>query len=50
MDIRYDADVDAAYIAVGRDARDGEATDQLADIRNPHGVGEIILDFDAEAT
>lgn len=48
MDIRYDADVDAAYIAIGREVRDGEATNQLPDIRNPQGVGEIILDFDAE--
>lgn len=46
MTIRYDPDVDAAYIPVGRDVRPGEASAQVAQIRNPRGEGEIILDFD----
>lgn len=48
MNIRYDAEVDAAYIAIGRPVRAGEATAQASDIQNPHGDGEIILDFDSE--
>ncbi|MFJ6532980.1 DUF2283 domain-containing protein [Microbacterium sp. NPDC091662] len=48
MSIRYDPEVDAAYITVGRDLGKGEAAAQVGDIRGPRGEGEIILDFDAE--
>ncbi|QNA91361.1 MULTISPECIES: DUF2283 domain-containing protein [unclassified Microbacterium] len=46
MTIRYDPEVDAAYIPIGRAVRAGEATAQVPEIRSPHGEGEIILDFD----
>lgn len=48
MSIRYDPEVDAAYITIGRDLLPGEAAAQVADIRDPRGEGEIILDFDSE--
>ncbi|GEC76047.1 MULTISPECIES: DUF2283 domain-containing protein [Microbacterium] len=48
MSIRYDPEVDAAYITIGRDLLPGEAAAQVADIRDPRGDGEIILDFDSE--
>ncbi|MCT1479382.1 DUF2283 domain-containing protein [Microbacterium sp. p3-SID336] len=48
MHVRYDPEVDAAYLTVGREVQAGEAVAQVSEIRNPHGVGEIILDFDAD--
>ncbi|WP_419775745.1 DUF2283 domain-containing protein [Microbacterium oxydans] len=48
MHIRYDPEVDAAYLTVGREVQAGESVAQVPEIRNPHGVGEIILDFDAD--
>ncbi|MFJ4225258.1 DUF2283 domain-containing protein [Microbacterium sp. NPDC089695] len=48
MNIRYDPEVDAAYLALGRDVEDGEAVAQIPEIYPPGGRGEIILDLDAE--
>ncbi|KJQ55609.1 hypothetical protein RS85_00472 [Microbacterium sp. SA39] len=48
MNIRYDPEVDAAYIAIGRAVAPGEAATQVHGIRSPRGEGEIILDFDAQ--
>lgn len=48
MTIRYDAEVDAAYISIGRLPLPGEATDQVPDIHGPRREGEIVLDFDSE--
>ncbi|PCE13952.1 hypothetical protein AUC47_04700 [Microbacterium sp. SZ1] len=47
MKIRYDSEVDAAYLALG-DIADGEAIVQIPEIHPPNGRGEIILDFDAQ--
>lgn len=46
MTIRYDAEADAAYISVGPEPAPGESADQVVEITNPQGRGEIILDFD----
>ncbi|WOF21470.1 DUF2283 domain-containing protein [Microbacterium betulae] len=48
MSVRYDPEADAAYIPIGREPRTGEAEQQIAEIRNPSGTGEIILDFDRD--
>lgn len=48
MDITHDAEVDAAYITLGRPIGPGEAARQIHSIRAPGGAGEIILDFDAD--
>ncbi len=47
MSIRYDPEADAAYISIGREPAAGEAVSQIAQLRNPLGRGEVILDFDA---
>ncbi|MCM3780495.1 DUF2283 domain-containing protein [Microbacterium hydrocarbonoxydans] len=47
MKIRYDSEVDAAYLALG-DIADGEAVVQIPELYPPGGRGEIILDFDAQ--
>lgn len=48
MHLRYDPEADAAYLPVGREPHAGESVAQVSEIRNPHGGGEIILDFDAD--
>lgn len=48
MKIRYDPEVDAAYLTIGPDIEDGEAVVQIPEIYPPDGRGEIILDLDAE--
>ncbi|MEV8264421.1 DUF2283 domain-containing protein [Microbacterium sp. NPDC077057] len=48
MHLRYDPEADAAYLPVGRELHAGESAAQVPEIRNPHGAGEIILDFDAD--
>jgi uncharacterized protein YuzE len=48
MNIRYDAEVDAAYVPIGRAVAPGEAAVQKSGIHPPQGDGEIILDFDAQ--
>ena len=47
MRIRFDPEVNAAYLPVGREPRAGESVAQIDQIYYPHGHGEIILDFDA---
>lgn len=47
MRITYDADADAAYIAVVDDVPAGAATQQVHSIATPGGRGEVVLDFDA---
>ncbi|NQX05424.1 DUF2283 domain-containing protein [Rathayibacter sp. VKM Ac-2856] len=47
MRIRYDPSANAAYLPVGREPEAGESVQQVHDIADPHGFGEIILDFDA---
>ncbi|MCM3615377.1 DUF2283 domain-containing protein [Microbacterium enclense] len=47
MRITYDADADAAYIAVVDDVPAGAATQQVHSISTPGGRGEVVLDFDA---
>ena len=47
MRIRYDPQANAAYLPVGREPEAGESVEQVCDIADPHGFGEIILDFDA---
>ena len=49
MRLRYDAEVDAAYLSlVDRDLRPGEAVRQSDIISVPGGDGSVILDVDAD--
>jgi uncharacterized protein YuzE len=48
MRITYDADADAAYIALVDAIADGAAAQQLHSIVTPGGLGEVTLDFDRE--
>ena len=49
MRLRYDADVDAAYLSlVDRDLRPGEAVRQSDIVSIPGGVSSVILDVDAD--
>jgi uncharacterized protein YuzE len=47
MKIRFDPEANAAYLPVGRELAPGESAQQVSGIRDPRGLGEIILDFDA---
>ncbi|MGO2748577.1 MAG: DUF2283 domain-containing protein [Pseudoclavibacter sp.] len=47
MPSSYDSEADAAYIAIGRKVRNGEAVQQVPGISDPRGLGEITLDFDS---
>lgn len=49
MRVRYDAEVDAAYITlVEREVAQGEAAQQSDLITTPDGRGTLIADFDAD--
>ncbi|CAN5128943.1 hypothetical protein BH11ACT5_BH11ACT5_24490 [soil metagenome] len=48
MTIRFDPYANAAYISIGPPPETGESTGQVFGVCDPRGLGEIILDFDAE--
>ncbi|MCJ1697557.1 DUF2283 domain-containing protein [Rathayibacter caricis] len=48
MRITYDPTADAAYIMITDRIADGSAVQQLDSIATPGGLGEVILDFDAD--
>lgn len=47
-DLRYDAEVDAAYVTIGESIRPGEAARQVPVALPDDLAGEVILDFDRE--
>ena len=48
MDLTYDPEADAAYVALGGPIAPGGAAQQIHSIATPDGRGEVTLDFDTE--